>query len=93
MKLFHKWLFVISVPMVIELLFILVLATLLAKYNDEVGAQREAQAINLKLHDLSFLGSETGLVMAEYGVTRSPELRQKVVHNFFRMKGELDQLR
>ncbi len=93
MKLFHKWLFVIGFPVLIELLFIPILAVLLVNYDEEVRAQRDAHAINLKLHDLSFLGSETGLIMAEYGVSLSPELKIKVERNFMLMNEELDKLR
>ncbi len=80
MRVFHKWLAIITIPLAFEVAFIAVFLFLLDRADEEVAVQRKAQAVQEALQQIR--GDEIGFLLCEYVLTKEPgaeiEFREKL---------------
>ncbi|HEY9785026.1 MAG TPA: PAS domain S-box protein, partial [Candidatus Obscuribacterales bacterium] len=72
LKLSHKGLILVSVPLVFELIFLLTLTMLLRQAEVEVQRQIRSKAIISQANTLSKLFYDAGVAMGGYSITKSP---------------------
>lgn len=72
LKLSHKGLILVSVPLIFELIFLLTLTMLLRQAEIEVQRQIRSKAIISQANTLSKLFYDAGVAMGGYSITKSP---------------------
>lgn len=83
LKLSHKGLILVSVPLIFELIFLATLTALLRQAEIEVQRQVRSKAIISQANTLSKLFYDAGVAMGGYSITKSPlfsDRYDKIVH-------------
>src|SRR5919201_1100386 len=72
LKLSHKGLIIVAIPLIFEIIFLLTLSALLRQAEIEVQRQIRSKAIISQANTLSKLFYDAGVAMGGYSITKSP---------------------
>ncbi len=89
MKLSHKLMGLVIVPLVFELAFVTTLVVLLHQAEQEAITETHAKIVISKCRDLPDLCFNTAATLAGLAVTKSPEMQQRYAANIKRMASDL----
>ncbi len=79
MRILQKWMAIVSIPLVFEIVFVIVLLHLVNQEDVAVMQQIRSQIVKTTVEKVVAAGDECAFLLAEYGYTQDPETIKKFI--------------